>query len=164
MLNFDPVSYRVQIYCELEMRGMEEREYIPLIAEDMGIREEVLARCLRAPYWDSQVCFSSMRVLGVEVPSYETDEEFRLTDEDREVAFLCMDCGVNTQEINEYYMLQNDLWYDITSHTCGRGMLCLGCVEHRLERQLEPVDFRKGVPVNEGFFPQSERFLDRIGK
>lgn len=160
MLNFDHLTYRVQVYCELEMRGMDERDYMDLIAEDMNISPELLSSCLRAPYWDPQVCSSAMRVLGVEVPVYETDEAFCLTD--KGLAFSCMDCGVDTQEIEEYYTLHNRIWYSITQRTCGRGMLCLGCVEHRLGRSLTRDDFQDGVPINEGFWPRSERFIDRM--
>jgi hypothetical protein len=155
MMNFDPVNYRVQVYCELEMRGMEDSDYIPQIAADLGVEPDVLVKCLRAPYWDWQVCASAMR---------EWDEPYKLTDEEREIAFRCMDCAVDTQDIHEYYTLHNHVWYDITSHTCGRGMLCLGCVEHRLGRTLVPEDFQAGVPINEGYWPRSERFVDRIGR
>ena len=165
MWHFDPLTWRIQQYCELEMRGMEEREYIPLLAEEMQVDENLMADILKAPYWDSSVACSAMTVLGVEVPAYEDDKPYRYScEEEAREAAACLDCHVDTQQIGEYYMLTNQVWYSVTKRTCGRGMLCLGCVENRLGRTLMPDDFRTGVPINEGYFPRSERFVDRMGR
>lgn len=165
MWNFDPLVYRGQTICQMEMRGMEERDYIPLIAENMQITPELCAEILRAPYWDSQAVFEALEVLGMEVPLFDGDEPFKYScDEEAREAAKCMDCGKDTQQIGEYYMLHNQVWYTIAAKTCGRGMLCLGCVESRLGRPLVSADFKRGVPINEGFFPRSDRFLDRIGE
>lgn len=52
---------------------------------------------------------------------------------------FCMDCGVNTSEIREFYMLQDEVWLRAVP---GRlGMLCIQCVEARLDRKLRPRDF-----------------------
>ena len=53
--------------------------------------------------------------------------------------FLCMDCKVDTGKIGEFYMLRNETWNLI--HNSNRGMLCVGCLEKRLGRQLEKSDF-----------------------
>lgn len=52
-------------------------------------------------------------------------------------AFACLDCGVCTHTINEYYMLRNHIWRSIADD----GMLCIGCAEKRLGRRLTGKDF-----------------------
>ena len=56
--------------------------------------------------------------------------------------WLCMDCGKNTLESPDYYMLRNRLWRMLVSRNQRHGMLCLACVEQRLGRSLIPDDFR----------------------
>src|ERR1035437_3690254 len=53
-------------------------------------------------------------------------------------AFKCLDCGINTSDANEYYMVHDDVW-----HAAGMcdGMLCIGCLEARLDRELSAGDF-----------------------
>jgi len=62
---------------------------------------------------------------------------------DTDVAFLCMDCGVDTSFLpgnGDYYMLHDAVWLRAVP---GRnGMLCLKCCEARLGRALLPEDFR----------------------
>ncbi len=58
---------------------------------------------------------------------------------------FCMDCRVDTEKNEEYYMLQHELWYSINRKY--RGKLCLLCVEHRLGRDLTSADFLD-VPIN----------------
>jgi hypothetical protein len=53
--------------------------------------------------------------------------------------FLCMDCKVDTGKIGEHYMLADSTWNLI--HDSNKGMLCIGCVESRLGRQLISTDF-----------------------
>lgn len=77
-----------------------------------------------------------------------------------ESRFICVDCSVNTDETNEYYMVHDDLWKKHTSDFHGDGMLCIGCLEFRLGRQLNYHDFPI-VPVNDGIFEMSPRFKDR---
>lgn len=57
----------------------------------------------------------------------------------------CLDCGTLTWLIGEYYMLQDRVWSE--ANPAGKGMLCIGCLEHRLGRRLEPSDFT-GAPIN----------------
>ena len=54
--------------------------------------------------------------------------------------FDCMDCGKNTLECYEFYILQHDLWKRICPHDY-KGMLCLDCAETRLGRPFENSDF-----------------------
>ena len=71
-----------------------------------------------------------------------------------------MDCRVNTLHINEYYMVQNEIWR--AAVPSGPGMLCIGCLEARLGRLLVKEDFTD-VPVNSIFPVQhSGRLLTRI--
>ena len=74
----------------------------------------------------------------------------------------CVDCSVNTMDIDEYYMLKEKVWLSIVP---GReGMLCIGCVEKRLGRKLIPEDFSY-CPLNEEEYsqPRSDRLLNRMG-
>ncbi len=45
--------------------------------------------------------------------------------------FKCMDCKVDTAKINEYYMVRDDLW--LKANPKRKGMLCIGCLENRLD-------------------------------
>ena len=75
--------------------------------------------------------------------------------------FICVDCKIDTNEIAEYYMLHNHIWYTHTTDFNGKGMLCIGCIESRLGRQLKHGDFTC-TPVNSGLFRMSERLKDRL--
>ena len=53
----------------------------------------------------------------------------------------CIDCGMATApEVGswEYYMVLDSVWQ---AAGMGRGFLCIGCLEHRLDRRLEREDF-----------------------
>lgn len=69
----------------------------------------------------------------------------------------CADCGVNTTAVNEYYMVISELWH---AHGPGRGMLCIGCLENRIGRELNRSDFTD-APINK-IFDQSERLRARL--
>lgn len=53
--------------------------------------------------------------------------------------WLCLDCNVDTGKIGEHYMLIDSTWAKI--HNSKKGMLCIGCAEKRLGRQLNYSDF-----------------------
>ena len=74
-------------------------------------------------------------------------------------AFICLDCGVNTHEINEYYMVTDELWESAVPEI--DGMLCIGCLERRIGRHLNKFDFID-CPVNDGIFGLSDRVLNRM--
>jgi hypothetical protein len=99
--------------------------------------------------------------------------------------FECMDCRVNTSDIGEFYMVQFELWASLFGETYKpewhepfgatrdpdyreyaekcKGMLCIGCLEHRLGRRLVEDDFN-AAPINDpDLFIKSERALDRMG-
>ena len=73
-------------------------------------------------------------------------------------SFLCLDCGVDTGAIDEYYMVTHELW--ACANPDGAGMLCIGCLEKRLGRELTPDDFPNGADRSS---PKSERLLKRLG-
>lgn len=56
-----------------------------------------------------------------------------------------MDCGVDTDKNEEYYMLKHMLLRSINPEV--KGKLCLTCAEVRLGRGLVGADFLD-VPVN----------------
>lgn len=75
-------------------------------------------------------------------------------------SWLCLDCGIHTGLIDEYYMVNDDVWEE--AEMDEDGMLCVGCLEVRLGRQLVPADF-PDLPINAGGFAHSDRLMNRIG-
>ncbi|GGK32816.1 HEAT repeat domain-containing protein [Nocardia camponoti] len=76
-------------------------------------------------------------------------------------AWECAGCAVDTQTIDEYYMLQNALWESVSTE--GERLLCIGCVEDRLGRTLTAADFTE-VDVNRSpGWSRSARLMDRLG-
>jgi hypothetical protein len=74
-------------------------------------------------------------------------------------SFLCLDCGVDTGAIDEYYRVTNELWARVNPG--GDGMLCIGCLEKRLGRELTPDDFPSCSDDRD--YPKSQRLLERLG-
>lgn len=66
-------------------------------------------------------------------------EERKERREERRRLMLCEDCGVNTFDIDEYYMVKDEIWFSVCDDVYG--MLCIGCLEERLGRRLTPTDF-----------------------
>jgi len=75
--------------------------------------------------------------------------------------FDCLDCGVNTADTHEYYMVKNKVWRK--AHPEDEGMLCISCLETRLGRVLRHKDFTD-APINDtvGGWPQSDRLVLRL--
>jgi hypothetical protein len=73
--------------------------------------------------------------------------------------FECLDCGIDTQLINEYYTVHDEVW--LLANPQDSGMLCIGCLEMRLGRVLTSADFPR-YAINTGYFEQSIRLSDRI--
>ena len=72
--------------------------------------------------------------------------------------FACTDCHVDVVAIGEsWYMLTDRIWQQIR----GRGMLCLGCVEQRLGRPLEPNDFSHAL-ANQSTRQHGPRLRNRL--
>ena len=75
----------------------------------------------------------------------------------------CKDCGVHTSRIGEYYMVKDGVWADAGgSPEFGWGMLCIGCLEKRLGRQLVSTDFLDIYLNSLDFGIKSERLLNRL--
>lgn len=73
---------------------------------------------------------------------------------------LCVDCLVNVEaELEFCYMVRPELW---AAHGARGGYLCVGCIEGRLGRALEPGDFWD-VPLNGLTHAQSDRLRSRLG-
>ena len=78
-------------------------------------------------------------------------------------SMLCIECGVDTGDIDEYYMVQDEVWHHVNPDR--DGMLCIGCLEKRLGRKLTPADFIE-CPLNDDHheYIKSARLLDRMGQ
>jgi hypothetical protein len=72
--------------------------------------------------------------------------------------FFCATCGYDTSG-NEYYMIHDELWEKTGA---GDAMLCIGCCEQKLGRQLNRDDFTE-APIN-WISNHSPRLRDRLSK
>lgn len=74
--------------------------------------------------------------------------------------WLCADCQDCTLCNEEYYMVWDNLWQNAG---LDEEMMCIGCLENRIQRQLINKDFTK-YPINERTFgKRSDRLNDRLG-
>lgn len=73
--------------------------------------------------------------------------------------WLCLDCGVHTGHIAEHYVLADEVWFQVAPK---EGMLCIGCLESRLGRQLAPADFAICYVNSNRFAARSARLTDRL--
>jgi len=73
----------------------------------------------------------------------------------------CSDCNRDTNVIDEYYMVKDELWEQATA-TQQADKLCIGCLEKRIGRQLTKHDFND-APVNElSYGTKSDRLRNRL--
>lgn len=72
----------------------------------------------------------------------------------------CLDCKINTDAIDEYYMLQNEVWAEANPKIDGK--LCISCVERRIGRTLTAADFTSGKINTSTTLPRSPRLIDRL--
>jgi hypothetical protein len=81
------------------------------------------------------------------------------------VKAICADCGVDTVDIGEYYMLHDEVWSatGMPTEPDLRSYLCVGCVEGRLGRILSRADFTD-APLNTTWPPanRSGRLINRL--
>ena len=73
--------------------------------------------------------------------------------------FLCLDCGTDTGKAGEHYMLEDEVWSSCAPKT---GMLCIGCLEERLGRELKGSDFNNSYLNRPRTAPQSLRLRERL--
>jgi hypothetical protein len=93
----------------------------------------------------------------------------------------CKDCGFDTLPLDgsgaEWYMVTDDIWKwagmgsTVRVGLDVRDLLCIGCLESRLQRRLTPADF-KDVPLNDldiectnrfAWSFRSDRLINRLG-
>lgn len=75
--------------------------------------------------------------------------------------WLCLDCRVDTGKLHEHYFITLDLW--LSAVGSKMGMLCIGCLETRLGRQLVPGDFTTCHINDPKRYPMSDRLRQRLG-
>ena len=82
----------------------------------------------------------------------------------------CADCGVGCHSINESaYMVAKDVWalawppekLRPWHNMPGQQVLCIGCLESRIGRQLTAADFTQ-CPLNDGGYERSKRLRNRM--
>lgn len=77
-----------------------------------------------------------------------------------EINWYCWDCGIDTDAIDEYYMVTDDVW---TAATDGMVRhLCIGCLERRLGRSLHRGDFTDRPINTTSKLPRSPRLITRL--
>ena len=59
----------------------------------------------------------------------------------------CGDCGTDTVQIGEFYMVHDALWAQAQDAGRACPILCIGCIEARLGRRLRGPDFN-AAPLN----------------
>ena len=65
--------------------------------------------------------------------------------------FMCQDCGHDTREMGERYMVHEDIWETAIAAGGYAYMLCMGCLEGRLGHRLTSGHFM-GVGCNYASF------------
>lgn len=73
----------------------------------------------------------------------------------------CLDCGVDTDAIDEYYMVLDPIWESATDGGAD-GHLCIECLERRLGRALRASDFSALEVNTNSRMPRSPRLADRL--
>jgi hypothetical protein len=77
--------------------------------------------------------------------------------------YVCRDCGTNTYRDGEFYTVADEVW-DASGIPRDGGMLCIGCLERRIGRELTRADFALDSPPNTWQkFHRSDRLRDRMG-
>jgi hypothetical protein len=76
---------------------------------------------------------------------------------------LCTDCGGSTYRMREYYMVTKEVWKEATQNKKAH-MLCIGCLEKRLGRELSNKDFGNYLLNTVDWNKQSLRLLDRLNR
>jgi hypothetical protein len=70
----------------------------------------------------------------------------------------CLDCGVDTHAVDEWYMVRDDVW--VAANPSQSGILCIGCLEDRLGRRLTRSDFTPCLGNKD--WPKSARLASRM--
>lgn len=72
----------------------------------------------------------------------------------------CLDCRQDTGKMREHYFVKTEIWMKV--HHSVYGMLCVGCLENRLGRQLRADDFTDAHINNPRLYDMSDRLRSRI--
>lgn len=61
----------------------------------------------------------------------------------QDIDMICVDCGADTEETQEYFHVRDEVWLQATKQkvVLPFKVLCIGCLEFRLGRQLVASDF-----------------------
>lgn len=62
--------------------------------------------------------------------------------------------------MREYYFVHTELWLSVVDS--NKGMLCVGCLESRLGRELTSADFTGAYINRPDIFEHSMRLLSRL--
>lgn len=74
--------------------------------------------------------------------------------------FTCSDCNVNVRQVGElHYMIKSEIWLTVAH---SNELLCVGCLESRLNRYLVPDDFNNRPVNNKKYGHKSARLLNRL--
>ena len=74
--------------------------------------------------------------------------------------FCCADCGNNLHHLNEYwYKVKSEIWLTVAKSS---DLLCIGCLEKRLNRRLQPIDFSNDPMNHKKLRNKSARLLNRL--
>lgn len=74
--------------------------------------------------------------------------------------WLCLDCGIDTGHAKEHYFIDLTLW--LSAVGSKQGMLCIGCLETRIGRELKAGDFTNAYINDPKRNSMSTRLLERI--
>lgn len=74
----------------------------------------------------------------------------------------CLDCNVDTGKIYEHYFINLQTWLSVVNSK--NGMLCIGCLETRLNRQLNKHDFTNCHINNPKLNRMSLRLIEALNR
>jgi hypothetical protein len=86
----------------------------------------------------------------------------------RGLTYLCDDCGLDTTPCKrhrrdwgraEWYTVHDRVWK--RADMLPSGHLCIGCLEQRLGRRLQPGDFPSNLPISRPHYRDTPRLLAR---
>lgn len=74
--------------------------------------------------------------------------------------YICIDCHQDTGKIKEFYFINTNTW--LTALGSKQGMLCIGCLEKRLGRELRQDDFPNVTINSPRYGDKSQRLMQRM--
>lgn len=62
---------------------------------------------------------------------------------EKDIDMICVDCGSDTEKIKEFFHVHDEVWAAATTkkEVPPYKVLCVGCLELRIGRQLNASDF-----------------------